>query len=141
PSWIVAVALERGDVHRFAVGRGLAPACSGRELHRIEGVGGRPTAVRRDVVDVVGAVEADDGAMLSLHIARRAGVSGWMPCAYADLVADRVARRGVRGEVRWQHTAVGSGQRKPSAGTALQFVLGGETRFGGHGRGTGQPAL
>src|SRR5262249_43651297 len=125
----------------FAVGSGLAPQLAGREPHRIEGIGDVSTAMGRDVIDVVGTVEADDRATLSLHIARCTGVSGWMPCAYADVVTDRVPRRRVRGEVTRQHPAIGSGQGKTTASTALEFVLGGETRLDSHGCGTGQPAL
>jgi hypothetical protein len=125
----------------LAVGSGLAPQFAGRELHRIEGVGNFSTAVRRDVVDVVGAVEADDGATPALHIARRAGVSWWVPCAYADLVADRLAGSGVRGQVLGQHAAVGPGEREASAGPALELVLGGEAGIDGHRRRAGQPVL
>ena len=80
-------------------------------------------------------------AALALHVARCAGVSERVPFADPNVVADGEARLGARREVVGKHAAVGPGQRKTTAGAALELVDRGRAGFDGQRRDAGQPVL
>ena len=128
-------------MHDLAVVAAVAPELAGREAHRVEGIGDESAAVRLDVGHVRGFVDPHDGSALALHVARRTGVPRGMPLAHADDVADRIPRRGARGQVVGQNAAVRLRQREMPAGAAIKLLLRRHTRLD-HERGhTGEPVL
>ena len=107
----------------LAVGAPLAPQLTCREAHRVRRLEHATVAVRFDVGHVVRTVEPHDHAPLALHVPRRTGVTGWMPLAYTDTVADGEAGDGsIRLRRRRDRPAVRARQREPTAGSAVELL-------------------